>query len=89
MLEALSAPDAAKQAVSAALSAAGHRVSQEIDADAIQALGTASAQLASAIDAAAGSTVVLITTTLALAEEAGRTLPVGDRCPAHRGQGRC
>ena len=61
--EALTAPDAAKPAVSTALSAAGHRVSQDIDADAIQALGTASAQLASAIDAAAGSTVVLITTT--------------------------
>ncbi len=61
--EALTAPNAAKQAVQEALTAAGHSVSQEIDAGAIQALGTASAQLASAIDAAAGSTVVLITTT--------------------------
>ncbi len=61
--EVLEAPAAAKQAVSAALTGAGHTVSQQIDAGSIQALGTASAQLSSALDAAAGSTVVLITTT--------------------------
>lgn len=61
--EALAAPEAAKHAVHRALTNAGHRVSQEIDARTIQALGTASAQLATALDAAAGSTVVLITTT--------------------------
>lgn len=59
----LAAPPAAKQAVHSALTAAGHSVSQDIDAGAIQTLGTASARLASAIDAAPGSTIVLITTT--------------------------